>query len=192
PSITVSSGHGYHLYWLLREPVPASIETDGYLKGIAKALGADRAAAELARVLRIPGTFNYKGSENVVPVVISDITDVRYSLTDFDPWKIEVRQTGKRHINFTNSCSNVDIQKFNLSNKIMELITEGWCGKGYPSRSEADEAVIVALLTEGATYEEIRAVFKKYPIGEKYREKRASGDNYLMYSIASAEDYIAN
>src|SRR5262249_16814523 len=90
PSITVSSRHGYHLFWLFAEPVPASIETDGYLKGIAKALGADRAAAELARVLRIPGTFNYKGSENVVPVVISDITDVRYSLTDFDPWKIEV------------------------------------------------------------------------------------------------------
>lgn len=171
PSIIVSSGHGYHLYWLLREPVPASIEIEGYLKGITKALGADRAAAELARVLRLPGTFNYKDNENVVPVLISEMTETRYSLSDFNPWKIELRQTGKRHINFTNSCPNVDIQKFNLSAKIIELITEGWREKGYPSRSEADEAVIVALLTKRATYDEIRAVFKKYPIGEKYREK---------------------
>jgi Protein of unknown function (DUF3987) len=49
----------------------------------------------------------------------------------------------------------------------------------------------VALLTEGATHDEIRAVFKKYPIGEKYREKGTSGDNYLIHSIAAAEDYIA-
>src|SRR5262245_3268716 len=53
PSVIVSSGHGYHLYWRLRETTLASIEIEGYLKGIAKALGADRAAAELARILRV-------------------------------------------------------------------------------------------------------------------------------------------
>ena len=62
PSIIVSSGHGYHLYWRLRETTLASIEIEGYLKGIAKALGADRAAAELARILRVPGRFNYHAS----------------------------------------------------------------------------------------------------------------------------------
>ena len=62
PSIIVSSGHGYHLYWRLLEPTPAAIEIEGYLKGIAKALGADRAAAELARILRVPGRFNYHAS----------------------------------------------------------------------------------------------------------------------------------
>ena len=62
PSIIVSSGHGYHLYWRLLEPIPAAIEIEGYLKGIAKALGADRAAAELARILRVPGRFNYHAS----------------------------------------------------------------------------------------------------------------------------------
>ena len=28
PSIIVSSGHGYHLYWILRKPVKASIEKE--------------------------------------------------------------------------------------------------------------------------------------------------------------------
>ena len=107
PSIIVSSGHGYHLYWRLREPTLASIEIEGYLKGITKALAADRAAAELARVLRVPGTFNYKDKPNIVPVAISEITEVTYALSEFDQWKIEVRQTEKRHINFTGSCPNV-------------------------------------------------------------------------------------
>ena len=74
----------------------------------------------------------------------------------------------------------------------MELIKEGWCGKDYGSRSEADEAAITALITKGATHDEIQSVFKNYAIGQKYREKGPSGDDYLMHSIVSAEDYIAD
>src|SRR5262245_55625666 len=192
PSIIVSSGHGYHLYWRLLEPTPAAIEIEGYLKGIAKALDADRAAAELARILRVPGTFNYKDKENIVPVAIREVTEVSYALSEFDPWKMEVRQIEKRHINFTGSCQNVDVRRFNLSPKIMKLITEGWCGTDYGSRSEADQATITALIAKSATHDEIQTIFRNYPIGEKYRERGTSGDNYLIHSIASAEDHIAD
>src|SRR5262249_37730140 len=141
------------------EPTPAAIEIEGYLKGIAKALDADRAAAELARILRVPGTFNYKDKENIVPVAISEATEVSYALSEFDQWKIEVKQTENRHINFTGSCPSVDIQGFNLSSAIMALIMEGWCGKDYRSRSEADQAAITALITKGATHDEIQTIF---------------------------------
>jgi len=63
PSIIVLSGGGLHVYWLLREPLDlANDVTTAYslLRRLAHALGADLAAAEPARVLRVPGTFNCK------------------------------------------------------------------------------------------------------------------------------------
>lgn len=72
PSMVVMSGHGAHLYWILRQPVAASMEIEGYLKGITKALRADPAAAELARVLRVPGTFNHKDGGKVLATLRKD------------------------------------------------------------------------------------------------------------------------
>ena len=63
PSLVVQTGGGLHAYFLLREPLelPADepIARDA-LRRLAIALGADLSAAECARVLRLPGTFNYK------------------------------------------------------------------------------------------------------------------------------------
>jgi hypothetical protein len=64
PSITIFSGGGLHLYWLI-EPIKIESEQDinrveGINKGIAKALCGDPAGADLARILRIPYTGNQK------------------------------------------------------------------------------------------------------------------------------------
>jgi DNA primase RepB-like protein len=59
PSIVINSGGGLHCYWLLRTPAVAA-DVERMLKGLAKALGADTSCAEIARVLRIPGSFNHK------------------------------------------------------------------------------------------------------------------------------------
>jgi hypothetical protein len=63
PSLVVRTGGGLHAHWLLREPseLPGdeAIARDA-LRRLAIALGADLSAAECARVLRLPGTFNYK------------------------------------------------------------------------------------------------------------------------------------
>lgn len=63
PSIVVKTGGGLHPYWLLREPLLLATEEAigrDVLRRLAIALGADLSAAECARVLRLPGTFNYK------------------------------------------------------------------------------------------------------------------------------------
>jgi hypothetical protein len=72
PSALIDSGHGFHGYWLLKEPEeiagPASIaRLEALLKALAAALGADRQAAELARLLRLPETYNVK--DPAAPVV---------------------------------------------------------------------------------------------------------------------------
>lgn len=65
PSIVVSSGGGWHGYWLLVEPhlLPddeARANVKRTLKGMAIACGGDTKVADLARIMRIPGTINTK------------------------------------------------------------------------------------------------------------------------------------
>ena len=193
PSMIVLSGHGLHVYWLLREPVAASLEIECYLKGIRNELGADPAATQIAQLMRVPGTFNHKNKDAVVLVELVESNDKRYVLSDFDRWKIDGQhQRNNRKVNFTDSIVDVDIYNFGLSTKIINLIKGDWRQYGYQSRSEADQAVVTALLAKGANDDEIRAIFQCYPVGQKYREKGSGGDPYLKHCIQSAETYIGN
>lgn len=65
PTVVICTGGGYHAYWLFNRPF--TIGTDNDRKWIADLLkrwvgwiGADPACADLARVLRVPGTQNRK------------------------------------------------------------------------------------------------------------------------------------
>jgi hypothetical protein len=63
PTCTVRSGGGLHAYWRLREPLELPDEAElakRQLVRLATALGGDLGAAEPARVLRLPGSFNVK------------------------------------------------------------------------------------------------------------------------------------
>jgi len=73
PDQVVSSGHGYHVYWFLEEPVPLVTPEDvARFERVllswqqkAKALAAKRGwhldiTADATRVLRLPGTYNRK------------------------------------------------------------------------------------------------------------------------------------
>jgi len=66
PSLTVTTGGGLHLYWLLSRPLLLKTK-DGLsqalqlLKSVAAhADVVDQSVSEPARILRIPGTLNYK------------------------------------------------------------------------------------------------------------------------------------
>lgn len=65
PDIIVQSGGGgYHIYWLLNTPIylhnGAWIELEAINRGICKKYGGDIAAIDASRILRVPGTLNYK------------------------------------------------------------------------------------------------------------------------------------
>jgi hypothetical protein len=89
PTVILRSGHGYHLYWRLKKSVelrdPESVaHFESLLKAVARGVHGDPAAAELARVLRVPGTVNWKRS----PAVRVDIAllkpDREYTLAEFE------------------------------------------------------------------------------------------------------------
>ncbi len=65
PSVTVASGGGYHCYWLLVEPFV--LDTDekreqavAVQRDWVTFVRGDKNAKDIARVLRVPGTLNYK------------------------------------------------------------------------------------------------------------------------------------
>jgi len=75
PSVLVNSGGGFHAYWLLAEPQPIRAEQDlEHWRWIQAAwvlaVGSDAASKDLARVLRVPGTYNYKYDppREVIPI----------------------------------------------------------------------------------------------------------------------------
>ena len=83
PSVVVFSGNGYHLYFLLKEPVKATDEVEQYLRGLARYFQGDAASAEIARILRIPETLNYK-YDPPRAVGIVGANDARFNLEDFE------------------------------------------------------------------------------------------------------------
>ncbi len=86
PSAVISSGseNSFHLYWFLKEPEEASKEIESYLKGIANALHGDMAATDLSRIMRVPGTKNYKNGKAKSVVLKRIDENLRYNLIDFD------------------------------------------------------------------------------------------------------------
>lgn len=67
PSVIIDSGGGYHLYWLLDQPFALADDAARERARVAQYAwvgytGGDPAARDLARVLRVPGTINYKPS----------------------------------------------------------------------------------------------------------------------------------
>lgn len=91
PSILVSSGGGWHCYWLLDTPEPITDENRPIikrtLKGMAVKIGSDRAVAELARTMRLPGTINTKPERQGArcEVWAADVNR-RYPLSSFTPY----------------------------------------------------------------------------------------------------------
>ena len=60
PTAVIHSGGGLHCYWQLNTPLHPTKETGALIRALVRELGADRAATDLSRVLRVPGTWSWK------------------------------------------------------------------------------------------------------------------------------------
>lgn len=78
-TMLVSSGYGLHGWWALDRPVSADMAHRANAR-LAHHLGADPRCAEPARILRPPGTLNFKGDEPR-PVEVVAFTGETHTLT---------------------------------------------------------------------------------------------------------------
>jgi len=87
PSVVIDSGHGLQALWFLKEPVrlQETDEVERILAGLAKALHGDGAVCEIARVFRLPESFNVKDPANPIPVKVKFFSPrLRYDLSAFE------------------------------------------------------------------------------------------------------------
>ena len=111
PSIIVHSGNGVHTYWLLQEFIMVADENREWIKRIVKGyekhthqLGLERGwkfdpVADLARVLRIPGTLNHKSDPPRQAQVI-EANLRRYPLSAFEKYADTQEEYSGRKIPF--------------------------------------------------------------------------------------------
>ncbi len=94
PSIVTASGGGTHGYFLLEETVADADQYRSIVKGIAAAVGSDKAVHNPERLLRVPGFDNVKPTRPGRPLcrVVSQ-TDIRHPLSAFPVKAIRPRKT---------------------------------------------------------------------------------------------------
>lgn len=97
PSITIHTGHGIHCYWQLRECwyFDTSEEKSAAKSLLTRLQACIRQRAEqsgwhldatfdLSRVMRLPGTVNYKNTQHPIMANVIEQLDIRYNPSDFD------------------------------------------------------------------------------------------------------------
>jgi len=185
PTAVVESSPGRrHLFWCLSRPLSPR-RAEALNRRLSYAVGADRSGWDLGQLLRPPGTRNHK-YRSAPRVRILELTGDRYhprelemALPTEEPPRPASRSGRLAH------CPTPDLSR--LSGRIRALISRG-NRKQYPSRSEADFAVCLAMSAAGYTEAEVWAVMTDpaHGISEKYLEKGRHGDAYLSLTIGKA------
>ena len=182
PSVIVDSGHGYHAYWRLENPVLWEY-AQIVMMGLARNIRGDH-VYDISRILRVPDTLNYK-DETPLPVRLIRFDTTRIlRFGDFDKahaagmWYANPVQYHK-----TRPKPTAYDPEQPLPGWLHDLIEQG-APQG--TRSEQSFKVVCELLRRGWGEDDIRGVFETQGIGEKYREKGAGGERWLDLTISKA------
>ena len=115
PSAVIASGGGFHGYWFLSQPVMLTddnrADMDALQKRFVTITGGDDGAKDLARVLRVPGTWNTKyDTPRMVEIV-------EFSRTEYDLLDL---------VGMMNAAAPLP----ELTNPIVDGVTSGHAGNG--------------------------------------------------------------
>jgi len=160
PSFIINSGHGRHLYWCMKEPVEPLILSD-VSKRLTHYFGGDH-TFDPPRVLRIPGSVNWKNYDKPVEAqIVSSNPEMVYLPSDFDflPGTDEVVKADnscERIVNFSETEMG-----FGVPESVMGLIKSNkklgdlFLGKGKTTgdstRSGYDFSLLKELMKRGIT-----------------------------------------
>lgn len=195
PTIVIHSGGGFHCYWALQSPVKVSDysvqQLEAINKGLTRKLGGDVGTQDISRVLRVPGTYNFKLQDN--PRLVSHVggSGQKYDYKEFEVFAENVAEIHKPTPTFTGR--EIDIATLPISDRVKFLIVNGNDGR-YPSNSEVDMAVITTILNNSGMKEDeaiitIQSIFNdpRYKVGEKYRH-HSKPAQYLQHTIESCKE----
>ena len=204
PTMLVSSGSGYHCYYVLDKPLQIDSKASysrakriSYL--IHGEVNGDH-TFDLGRILRLPGTYNVKDPTNPRKTTnnqddwtkceILHTAGPRYSLSTIEQTLPDKEITFKQHKSVD---TDIDLE-YNIS--VIERVPKSILmkAKNYwtQDRSVKDYHIIRQLVEEGFTEDEIIDIFcyfrdNKYDASEKWA---TVGDSYLLRTIRSAKQNI--
>ncbi|MCL1599151.1 MAG: YfjI family protein, partial [Actinomycetia bacterium] len=130
PALIVNSGHGWHFYWRLAEPVAEDLDVllaawRGFWEAKAKSAGKSiDPVFDSARVMRIPGTWNMKNLAVPVRVTVEHVdTAARYDASDIlDVIPPEQRRQASTFVSAL--ADNTEVQAW------LAARSNGWTEKG--------------------------------------------------------------
>ena len=83
PTLILNSGHGYHCYWRLDEPLHDLEEWRNRQQGLIDALDSDQSIKDAARIMRAPGFMNVKYDDRAACDLVECDAARQYSLAEF-------------------------------------------------------------------------------------------------------------
>jgi hypothetical protein len=205
PTMFIDSGHGLHAHWLWRElwlleseaereaAATLLLQFQRTIQATAKLHGWHvDGTADLARVLRIPGTLNRKDPKHVLPVtIIEDDIDHRYNPSDVTEHLIAIDETTYHHTTgdaYAGELPPVELHTLKIPTWLKTLIKYAEdvnAAKPYPSRSEALFDAVKGLLKAGIDDQVIMSLLldSRHAVSEKPLEK---GRAWLADEVARA------
>ena len=173
PSAIVSSGGGYHCYWYLKEPfwldtnLKREIATTLQKQWVVYVEG-DLAVHDLARIMRLPGTLNYKYDPPRPVRIMRDNQHVEYTIEELRDHLPEVDSHRADDVRIPDPIYPNELSE----QAIVDLAVESSAGakfrrlfdgvdNGYQSTSEADLAFccLLAFWTSG-DYHKMDRIFR--------------------------------
>jgi hypothetical protein len=194
PSVVVHSGNGLHCYWLLEpaQNVEHSASCEDLMRRICAALAGDVSAAEVARVLRLPGSHNSKNGDWKLVDVVAGLTTWRtYSFAKLDKHFNDIetlltyKVTKKREVEIVERVGPRNVyqqlmydiradygQPFDAQEFLDKMTYHDTQGHGI----DATHAHIIgAMVAQGSTIKECLDVLLA-PTKAVYKRDKASGD----------------
>lgn len=161
PSVIVDSGGGLHAYWLLREPwLLVSDDTRQAAEivqrlWVQQVVGADPSVHDLVRILRVPGTRNFKYDPAPLVEFIRYTPDQTYTLPTLTAHLPTIHEAEPKFINDPPRKAG-SIDQFNAQTAIGDLLSRyGYKGAGSrrmisPSSGSARPGVTIDVATNRA------------------------------------------
>lgn len=161
PTLVVSSGHGVHLYWKLREKLDLQSDTNrGKIEGLLKAFYADLGSdstQDITRLLRLPGFRNVK--REPVPCCVTEFNpQLTFTLNDFANWQTNSAVVGSenqpqfRSLKLPSSLIRMGAGDVDMR-RVRGLV--GTLDRDTDDRSRRDFWVVCQLLRLGLSAEEV-------------------------------------
>lgn len=188
PSIVVSSGSGVHAYWLLERDLHSREERlrlTAMLPCFYRDFGGDH-VQNLSRILRLPGTLNYKNARNGTPPRACSLcmcnADLRYPVNAFSKWFGQVDQgkpsapplACRRYL-----CPVGALSAGRRADAVKELVAR--LHTPSQDRSRRDFAVVCGLLKLGLSRDEI------WELVAGVSKFESGGRTYFDRTITNAE-----